>query len=396
MVTAATAFFAAGLLQTGAAPDLADTVVDTVVDTVGDASLVVFDEPQPGRQTSVTMATKVNAQAQALRALLTDPAAYRRAIPAFVKADVLPAPKSPQSPDARFVAWELEIPLWNLKGKLWLKPTAAGVDLELIEGDFAPGLFHITVRQRAHDTLLTVAARANVRDVNWLTRRLVARHASMEPAMTAAATWVLMRAFTLDSEHGHRSTAALTPPTLADLDTRPLGTATRGVFGDRLVVGLVRSKPDGRLAHVELAVTARRSPAGVARQLTDSTTWRALPGWQRAKMKSALPLTWDVDSNLAFVDFDALWTVSPGPPFRARSTGDWSGAVMGWDLSPASDASACLAIFSMHPRLDKTGYLPRKFIEAEPLLEHGLALGLGYVNAVALVRALEKAPAPPH
>ena len=41
-----------------------------------------------------------------------------------------------------------------------------------------------------------------------------------------------------------------------------------------------------------------------------------------------------------------------------------------------------MAVFSFHPRLETAGYIPRKFIAAEPLLEHGLSLGLGYVDAV--------------
>ena len=48
-----------------------------------------------------------------------------------------------------------------------------------------------------------------------------------------------------------------------------------------------------------------------------------------------------------------------------------------------------MAVFSLHPRIETTGYLPRKLIEAEPLLEHGLAVGLAYVDAMALLRALE-------
>ena len=50
-----------------------------------------------------------------------------------------------------------------------------------------------------------------------------------------------------------------------------------------------------------------------------------------------------------------------------------------------------MAVFSLHPRVETTGYLPRKLIEAEPLLEHGLALGLAYVDALALLAAVQPA-----
>ena len=104
-----------------------------------------------------------------------------------------------------------------------------------------------------------------------------------------------------------------------------------------------------------------------------------------------------MDSSLPFVDFDADWSVFPGGPLRASADGgDWRGAVLGWDVvagspgGPAPTAATAAATLSLHPRLERTGYLPRKLIEAEPLLEHGLALGLTYVNAFSLLRALEK------
>jgi hypothetical protein len=64
---------------------------------------------------------------------------------------------------------------------------------------------------------------------------------------------------------------------------------------------------------------------------------------------------------------------------------------MGWDLLPAGSGAAAgpVAVFSTHPRVDRTGYLPRRLIEAEPLLEHGLSLGLAYVNAISLLHAID-------
>jgi hypothetical protein len=62
---------------------------------------------------------------------------------------------------------------------------------------------------------------------------------------------------------------------------------------------------------------------------------------------------------------------------------------MGWDVLPATPT---VAVYSLHPRIETTGYLPRKLIEAEPLLEHGLALGLAYVNAQTLLTALQSPP----
>jgi hypothetical protein len=62
---------------------------------------------------------------------------------------------------------------------------------------------------------------------------------------------------------------------------------------------------------------------------------------------------------------------------------------MGWDVARGRDGSSSIAVFSCHPRLDATGSMPRRLIAAEPLLEHGLAVGLAYVDAVALAPALQ-------
>jgi len=60
---------------------------------------------------------------------------------------------------------------------------------------------------------------------------------------------------------------------------------------------------------------------------------------------------------------------------------------MGLDLFPVGSITA--AVLSLYPRLDKAGYVPRKSIESEPLLEHGLSLGVALVDAITLVRALD-------
>ena len=68
--------------------------------------------------------------------------------------------------------------------------------------------------------------------------------------------------------------------------------------------------------------------------------------------------------------------------------GDARGAVLGWDVIDGATPATAVAVFSLHPRLETSGYVPRKFIQAEPLLEHGLALGVAYVDAISLMRTM--------
>jgi hypothetical protein len=156
----------------------------------------------------------------------------------------------------------------------------------------------------------------------------------------------------------------------------------------------VQSRPDGRLRSVQLGVAVPVPAEKLQATLAQPTPWHALPGWREIEVRPGTTpgaVIWEVDSHFPFVDFDAQWWVSTQPRFRAAARGgDWRGAVMGWDLYPPATGGApgCLAVFSTNPRVDGTGYLPRKLIEAEPLLEHGLALGLAYVNALALLDAV--------
>ena len=46
----------------------------------------------------------------------------------------------------------------------------------------------------------------------------------------------------------------------------------------------------------------------------------------------------------------------------------------------------------MYPRLETTGFLARKAIASEPLLEHGLALAVALADLTAMKKALEARP----
>lgn len=371
------------------------------------ADLVVFAGRGGAKQAPrLLLATTVRAPVERLRALFGDLGAYRRAIPAFVRAELLLPLGGGRTPrGARLVGWELEIPLWNLEGKLWHRPRPDGVDLEFVEGDFAPSLFRLTALPDARGALLIVDATAHVRDLNWLARRLVGRSPLAEPAMAAAATWVLLRALALAAEAPgaapdarRRPVTTMSAPSLDVLDGSKLARALIGRLDPAWVTAAVRSRSDGRLGRVEVGIPLRVDTEVAVRSVAEPARWRALPGWKQVTVlrepradTSATPERWEVDSQFPFVNFDAVWeTHAQDQGLRGRTiAGDTRGAVLAWDALPRQPSGVTL-VFSMHPRLEKTGYLPRKFIEAEPLMEQGLSLGLAYVDAVSLVRTIDR------
>jgi hypothetical protein len=394
------------LLGLAPAPARADdtTAALALLRALPAGELILFEAPRSGRSPRLLLMTRVKTPRDRLQALLTDPQAYRRAIPAFVRADTLAFSAGSQTlTPTRRLAWELEIPLWNLEGELEMRPLPDGVSLDLVAGDLAPGRFRLRALPDGETlrSILIVDGSAPVKDANWITRRLAARDATAEPAMAATAAFVLLRALALLAERPAGPTnagprwprAPMSAAKPEHLDGQALGAALAALgwpLGPRSAAALVRSRADGRLHQVALALQSKLPVAALNARLARAEHWHALAGWKHIDVRPAPDAPgrshWQVDSSLPFVDFDATWLVQPAPFRAAIAHGDWRGAVMGWDVLPAAPS---VAVFSLHPRVETTGYLPRKLIEAEPLLEHGLALGLAYVDAMALLAPIQ-------
>jgi hypothetical protein len=214
--------------------------------------------------------------------------------------------------------------------------------------------------------------------------------------MTASTAWVLLRGLVLEAERSGdtpdpRRRPATAPQPPDGLDGQALARLVRQRF-PTATVAAVYSRPDGRLSRVEVASPAPFPAETVRRALVEPTRWRALPGWSAVKSLPTPPpaQTWEVDSRFPFVDFDAVWSIQPGPPLRGQViSGDARGARVGWDVVDGPFPNTAVTVLSLYPRLETSGYIPRKFIQAEPLLEHGLSLGVAYVDAVSLMRALQ-------
>jgi hypothetical protein len=164
----------------------------------------------------------------------------------------------------------------------------------------------------------------------------------------------------------------------------------------RGALALVARLPSERLGGVAVAVSVAGDAAALAALLRDPTRWRAFPGWKTVQpgpaaapgaARSAV-----VEDSIPFVDFDATWTGEPRGGLRWTATeGAARGARLGWDLAPSGGTGAVL-VLSLYPRLEKTGRIPRGFINAEPLLEHGAALALAFVDVMGVARALGPSP----
>jgi len=356
----------------------------------GSSDLILIQRASAQNPARVLGATRVAATPAAVKALLLDPARYRALIPALVGAEIVDPSASPP-----LVDWELEVPIFNLSGRMALRDRLDGVALELVDGDFAPGriVFSIGPRSGGGSTLL-IDAQLNVKRSSWLLRRIMARSPVGEPAVLAAAAYVALRATALRAEHpvGAVAWRPIAPPGTSRLpDPRPLASQALASLRARGTLAIVAREKTERLGGVAVAVGLHAQAALVARTLRDPATWRAFPGWHTVAVRPGPNGAGArVEDNLPLVDLDATWTADPGlAPSWSVSAGSTFGARLAWTVYAVAGTPPTLAALTLYPRLEATGTVGRRFIQAEPLLEHGLALALTFTDATAMEWALD-------
>jgi hypothetical protein len=239
-----------------------------------------------------------------------------------------------------------------------------------------------------------------VAEANVAARQLVRRSPLAEPAMTVAAAYVMLKSLARLAEDvsAGRPSAALAPPESSSFAGERTGTAALAFPRARGLLAAVRSRPDGRLAGVEVAVPASARAGQRAKGGLRPELFSALPGWKKIELVSETPDTcqdpgascWAVQTNLPLFSLDGTWKIRPRP-WRARMVaGDREGALMGIDVVSAKKPAGLAVVLSEQPRLDRAGFVARKLVAAEPYLEHGLALALTLADAASLVPALER------
>ncbi len=354
----------------------------------GTTDLVVIAQPSAPDAPRVWGVTRVAASPAAIKDVLLDPAHYHALIPALIESRL-----ERSNGGAPIVDWELEVPLFNLSGRMALHNRPDGVTIELVEGDFAPGRLSLTVAPDARGgSTLVVDAVLDVKRSSWLLRRIIRRSPVGEPAALTAATYVALRAIALRAEHPSAGVAwRPRPPSMAPAswlpDPRPLGGDLLAPLRARGVVALVARAPAEQLGGVAAAVTLNAPAPAVEATLRDPRSWLAFPGLAKVQIRPGPNgVGADVVDDLPLVDCDATWTAQPGSALRWVATaGATRGARLGWNLYPGASTIAALTLY---PRVEATGSIARRFIAAEPLLEEGLSLALAFVDVAGLKAAL--------
>jgi hypothetical protein len=362
----------------------------------GRSDLLLIERVSGHAAPRVFGATRTTAAPAAIKAALLDPAHYRALIPALDGAAVAgPGLRAPR------VDWDLDVPLFDLSGRIALADRPDGVTLELVDGDLSPGriVFSIAPYPAGGSTLI-IDAQLDVKRSSWLLRHIMARSPAGEPAVLAAAAYVALRATALRAEHptGTSAWRPTAPPGTSRLpDPAPLAAESLAPLRARGSLALVTRERTERLGGVAITIGLHAPAGALLPRLRDPDIWRAFPGWRTVRVRAGPNgLGAEVEDDLPLVDFDATWIADPGSTARwTVSSGATRGAHLGWNVlpptgaTPAPAAAATWAALTLYPRLEATGTIARRFIQAEPLLEEGLALALAYTDVVGVGAALD-------
>jgi len=362
----------------------------------GTTDIVLVDWPSAPRTPHIRAATITAATPAAVRDVLLDAGNYRKIVPAFVRADVGRTPAGLPS-----VAWEAEVPLFNLTGTLVIHDRPDGAELDLVDGDFSPGkLIFTAVPRPTGGSTLIVDAQLDINNSGWLIRKLVHLSPAGEPAALLAAGYVTLRAVALRAENAgsgrtRRPGATPAPPPVWSPSPRALADEKLAALRAHGAVALVARTWSQRLAGVAVATTVGVPTPRALGRLRDPKSWHAFPGWSTIRPRAGPNgIGAEVEDSLPFVDLEATWMPEPGNELRWTATdGVITGARLGWEVYPidprANAGAPTLMALMMYPRLETTGRLARKAIASEPLLEHGLAVAVAFADLTAMKSALE-------
>ena len=302
--------------------------------------------------------------------------------------------------DARVVAWELEVPLFNLSGTLELRPRAGRRRARPRRRRSQPGPRRLRRRRRAptdarpsrSTRASTSRARASSCAGSWRAATTASR-----PRSRRRRGWRCARR-RLRAEHPRDAARVPSDGAARRVRARASRTDARSSrppfapLAARGAAALVSLAPSGRLASVSVSVAAREAPrrprgaAGrpaelarvprLARRAADAADAPRRP--RRVVVEDAHPVR-RLRRHLA--RRDRRRAHAGGPPIDGAARGAW----FGWEVFPRRGArprpsSRCTRA-SRRP-----GSIPRRFIEAEPLLEHGMTLALAFVDAVSATR----------
>ena len=367
--------------------------------------VVLIEAKKNGRLRQGTVLKIADASAEAVLAVVADMESYPRFIPNVVRSEIV------QSDGVRTdLAWELEIPFVNLSGvNRVVDERPAGIRYRPLEGDIKQARFRWEATPLGDGrSVVAHYVAADIGEASWFLEKFIEARPSVEPGAVVSTALVLVKA--ICAEAARRQGKRVPPrPRMGGrhkpkIDSVARELAAGGVRKSlrrllkRGVVGLVRSKRDGRLAQAVMLQDVGRAPEAVhavARDPRDYPEFIPSIASVSITQREGNKLRYLSEIKMPLIDLEVLTELKEMSGLRLAFkivSGDLKSGRYAYEFLPMANGNRTLMVFYTNTDIRDQSWFLKKLIEKEPYYQHGLNLGLGFVNVRAVAKRTMSQP----
>ncbi len=273
------------------------------------------------------------------------------------------------------------------------------VDVSIVKSSIGSGSFRILFYEDGPDrTILVLNGLLDVKSSEWLIRYLVGVNPTMKMAMNMAIGIVIMKGTKAMAERAHagkplkkhRTRGGRKGP-LRPLDKKQFQ-ALAPLLGRGSVI-LSQSVKKGRLSQ---ATVVEKVKAPGKKFLVAAAMPELYPRMIKAisninvheRTKEATEFSWTIGFSIFGLNSRNRLTFAPDGVLIQGLDGDFGGALWRWQIKETGQ-SECIVAYHGWVNLNKSAYILKKSVKAEPYLEHGFLAGSNMVMLAALKRIVE-------
>ncbi len=395
----------------GATPTLRPLGVDTVrgLQPLLERGEVILIEAKPdGRLARAAILKLAEAPADAVLDVVADMESYTRFIPNLVKAEVLRTDGAVSE-----IAWEIEVPFVNLSGvNRVVDDRPRSIRYRPIRGRLREAMFRWeAIPLSAGRSVVAHYLAADVGDASWFLREFIEARPSVEPGAVVSTGLVLMKSVCAEAAR-RRGVSVPGRPSMRggfrpkiesvarELRAPGVERSVMKLLG-RGVVGLVRSSRSGRLRQTVTLLRVDRPPAVVYEVARDPLRYpEFIPSVASVSItrQDGAKTRYLSEISMPLIDLSVLTELRELGGMRLALEildGDVKHGRYAYEFLPVDGGRRTLMTFHANTDIREQSWFLRKLVDSEPYYEHGLNLGLGFVNATAVARRAEAQRAPP-
>jgi hypothetical protein len=343
----------------------------------GAVALVEFADMNAGKLPAIDIAVPVNASADLVTRIVTDPASYPRFMPALDRVKVV----ARNGPSIVY-DWAFDLAVLQMRGRnvMTLYPAPKGradaasrITIDSEDGDLGRGRYLFRVHPRGDSALLVVSIRLDLREANFITRQVAkaARSVNRSANIALAFSMALHLRSEAERQAGHVSAPAarreMHKPNFEVGRLAPL--LNRGDL-------LLLDATDTQLAQIAVIGGVAQPEAKVASVMRDAKAFGSalVPGSKAevvAREGAVTTFSWNISLPLLGVSGTMRMT-DQAPLMTIDATeGAMTGGRWLFELAPVGPEVTLVTGWARFAFND-TSWLLEKLVSADPYLEQGM------------------------